>query len=109
MFGRAEFQRTVILVVALPVTAGSAGALAREFSAADSQREDCPAARALRFMGGPVRARGRQETRAFHSRRPGAEKETLEQTRAGSIDPNRTHVALPFPCANPIERIRKVE
>ena len=96
MFGRAEIQRTVVLVVALLVTAGLTGAFAREFRAADTQNEDYPTVQALRFMGRLVaeRTSGRYEIKVFHSRQLGEEKETLEQTRAGAIDLNRTNVAL---------------
>ena len=93
---RAEIQRTVVLVVALLVTAGSTAALAREFRAADTQNEDYPTVLALRFMGRQIaeRSGGRHEIKVFHSRLLGEEKETLEQTRAGAIDLNRTNVAL---------------
>ena len=93
---RADIQRTVVLVVALLVTAGSTGSLAREFRVADTQSEEYPTVQALRFMGRLVseRSNGRHETKVFHSRQLGEEKETLEQTRAGAIDLNRTNVAL---------------
>ena len=96
MFGRAELQRTVVLVAALLLTAGSTSAPAREFRAADTQNEDYPTVQALRFMGRQVNERtsGRHEVKVFHSRLLGEEKETLEQTRAGAIDLNRTNVAL---------------
>lgn len=96
MFGRAELQRTVFVVVALLLTAGSTGSLAREFRAADTQNEDYPTVQALRFMGRQIseRSGGRHEIKVFHSRQLGEEKETLEQTRAGAIDLNRTNVAL---------------
>ena len=96
MFCRADIQRTVVLVVALLVTGGSTGAFAREFRAADTQSEDYPTVQALRFMGRLVseRTSGRHEVKVFHSRQLGEEKETLEQTRAGAIDLNRTNVAL---------------
>ena len=47
-------------------------------------------------MGSLVAERtgGRHQIRVFHSRQLGEEKETLEQTRAGAIDLNRTNVAL---------------
>lgn len=88
MFGRAELQRTVFVVVALLLTAGSTGSLAREFRAADTQNEDYPTVQALRFMGRQIseRSGGRHEIKVFHSRQLGEEKETLEQTRAGAID-----------------------
>ena len=96
MFGRAELQRTVVLVVALLVTAGSTAAVAREFRAADTQNEDYPTVQALRFMGRQITERtgGRHEIKVFHTRLLGEEKETLEQTRAGAIDLNRINVAL---------------
>jgi tripartite ATP-independent transporter DctP family solute receptor len=96
VFGRAELQRTVVVVVALLVTAGATGALAREFRAADTQNEDYPTVQALRFMGRQISERtgGRHEIKVFHSHQLGEEKETLEQTRAGAIDLNRTNVAL---------------
>lgn len=96
MLGRAQLQRTVIVVVALLLAAGSADALAREFRAADTQNEHYPTVQALRFMGRQIteRSGGRHEARVFHSRQLGEEKETLEQTRAGAIDLNRTNVAL---------------
>jgi tripartite ATP-independent transporter DctP family solute receptor len=96
VFGRAELQRTVVLVVALLVTAGSTAAVAREFRAADTQNEDYPTVQALRFMGRQITERtgGRHELKVFHSRLLGEEKETLEQTRAGAIDLNRINVAL---------------
>jgi tripartite ATP-independent transporter DctP family solute receptor len=86
----------VVLVVALLVTSGATGAFAREFRAADTQNEDYPTVQALRFMGRLVseRTSGRHEVKVFHSRQLGEEKETLEQTRAGAIDLNRTNVAL---------------
>jgi tripartite ATP-independent transporter DctP family solute receptor len=94
--GRAELQRTVVLVVALLVTAGSTVAFSREFRAADTQNEDYPTVQALRFMGGQITERtgGRHEIKVFHSHLLGEEKETLEQTRAGAIDLNRINVAL---------------
>ena len=47
-------------------------------------------------MGSLVAERtgGRHQIQVFHSRQLGEEKETLEQTRAGAIDLNRTNVAL---------------
>ena len=96
MFGRAELQRRVVLVVALLATAGSTNAFAREFRAADTQNEDYPTVQALRFMGRQIaeRSAGRHGIKVFHSRQLGEEKETLEQTRAGAIDLNRINVAL---------------
>jgi tripartite ATP-independent transporter DctP family solute receptor len=93
---RAEISRTTVLVVALLLAAGSTSALAREFRAADTQSEDYPTVQALRFMGSMIEEKtgGRLQIRVFHSRQLGEEKETIEQTRAGAIDLNRSNVAL---------------
>jgi tripartite ATP-independent transporter DctP family solute receptor len=83
------------LVVALFAVAAT-GAFAREFRAADTQNEDYPTVQALLYMGSMVaeRSGGRHQIKVFHSRQLGEEKETLEQTRVGAIDLNRTNVAL---------------
>jgi tripartite ATP-independent transporter DctP family solute receptor len=96
VYSRADLSRTVALVVALSLTAVSTGADAREFRVADTQSEDYPTVQALRYMGGLIaeQSGGRHEVRVFHSRQLGEEKETIEQTRAGAIDLNRTNVAL---------------
>ncbi len=93
MYRRARLSRTITLVAALLF---SAGAFAREFRAADTQSEDYPTVEALRYMGSLVaeRSGGRHRLAVFHSRQLGEEKETLEQTRVGAIDLNRTNVAL---------------
>ena len=93
---RADFSRTFALVVALLTMAAATSAFAREFRAADTQSEDYPTVQALRYMGRLVEERsgGRLQVRVFHSRQLGEEKETIEQTRAGAIDLNRTNVAL---------------
>ena len=57
MLGRARLQRTVVVVVALLLAAGSTSTLAREFRAADTQNEDYPTVQALRFMGRQVAER----------------------------------------------------
>ena len=95
MSSRADLSRTVVLVVALCSVAAT-GAFARELRAADTQGEDYPTVQALRFMGPVVseRSDGRHQIKVFHSRQLGEEKETLEQTRAGAIELNRTNVAL---------------
>ena len=89
-------QRIVTIVAALWLTAASTFAAAREFRAADTQAEDYPTVQALRFMGSMIteRSGGRDQIRVFHSRQLGEEKETIEQTRAGAIDLNRTNGAL---------------
>lgn len=96
MYRRADLSRTMKLVVALCLTAASTGVLAREFRAADTQNEDYPTVQALGYMGSLVseRSGGRHEIKVFHSRQLGEEKETLDQTRVGAIDLNRTNVAL---------------
>ena len=96
MYSRADLSRTAALVVALALAAISTSAVAREFRAADTQNEDYPTVQALRYMGGLIAesSGGRHQIRVFHSRQIGEEKETIEQTRAGAIDLNRTNVAL---------------
>jgi tripartite ATP-independent transporter DctP family solute receptor len=91
---RARLSRTITLVAAGLLL--SASAFAREFRAADTQSEDYPTVEALRYMGSLVaeRSGGRHQLAVFHSRQLGEEKETLEQTRVGAIDLNRTNVAL---------------
>jgi tripartite ATP-independent transporter DctP family solute receptor len=72
-----------------------AAAAAREFRVADTQAEDYPTVQALKHMARLVeeRTNGRHRIRVFHSRQLGEEKETIEQTRVGAIDLNRTNVA----------------
>jgi tripartite ATP-independent transporter DctP family solute receptor len=95
-YSRADLSRIVALVVALSLTAVSASAVAREFRAADTQNEDYPTVQALYYMGSLIAEKtgGRHQIRVFHSHQLGEEKETIEQTRAGAIDLNRTNVAL---------------
>ncbi len=68
---------------------------AREFRVADTQAADYPTVRAVIYMGRLIEQRtgGRHTLRVFHSRQLGEEKETIEQTRVGAIDLNRTNVA----------------
>ena len=96
MYSRADLSRTAALVVALFLTVAATGAFAREFRAADTQNEYYPTVQALRYMGGLIAERtgGRHQIRVFHSHQLGEEKETIEQTRVGAIDLNRTNVAL---------------
>ena len=93
---RASLPRTLTLVVALLLTVAATGVFAREFRAADTQNEDYPTVQALRYMGHLIEERsgGRLQIRVFHSHQLGEEKETIEQTRVGAIDLNRTNVAL---------------
>ena len=94
VYSRAQLSRTVALVVALSLTAVSTGAGAREFRAADTQSEDYPTVQAPRYIGRMIAeiSGGRHQVRVLHSRQLGEEKETIEQTRAGAIDLNRSNV-----------------
>jgi tripartite ATP-independent transporter DctP family solute receptor len=85
--------RRSLLLITLAVLV-AATAQAREFRAADTQVADYPTVRAVVKMGELVEARtgGRHRIRVFHTRQLGEEKETIEQTRAGAIDINRTNV-----------------
>jgi tripartite ATP-independent transporter DctP family solute receptor len=99
VYSRAHLSRNVTIVgivVALYLAAVSTIAVAREFRVADTQSEDYPTVQALRYMGRLIEERsgGRHHVRVFHSRQLGEEKETIEQTRVGAIDLNRTNVAL---------------
>jgi tripartite ATP-independent transporter DctP family solute receptor len=96
VLNRAEFSRTGVVFVALLLAMWAAGAFAREFRAADTQTGDYPTVQALRYMGALIAERtgGRHAVKVFHSRQLGEEKETIEQTRVGAIDLNRTNVAL---------------
>ncbi|MGX4807619.1 TRAP transporter substrate-binding protein [Bradyrhizobium guangdongense] len=96
VLNRAELSRTGVIFVALLLAICATSAVAREFRAADTQTEDYPTVQALRYMGALIaeRTKGRHEIKVFHSRQLGEEKETIEQTRAGAIDLNRTNVAL---------------
>jgi len=87
-------QRLVLALVAC-LAHGCWAASARDFRAADIQAEDYPTVQALMFMNDLVVARtaGRHRIKVFHSRQLGEEKETIEQTRVGAIDLNRTNVA----------------
>jgi tripartite ATP-independent transporter DctP family solute receptor len=75
--------------------AASAIANAREFRVADTQAADYPTVQALQLMARIIEERtaGRHRLHIFHSRQLGEEKETIEQTRIGAIDINRTNVA----------------
>ncbi|MET4260767.1 tripartite ATP-independent transporter DctP family solute receptor [Bradyrhizobium sp. S3.12.5] len=96
VLNRAELSRAGVIFVALLLAICATDAAAREFRAADTQTEDYPTVQALRYMGVLIAERtgGRHEIKVFHSRQLGEEKETIEQTRAGAIDLNRTNVAL---------------
>jgi tripartite ATP-independent transporter DctP family solute receptor len=84
-----------VLAVLLAWCIGATAAPARDFRAADTQSENYPTVQAMNFMNRLVmeRTNGRHRILVFHSRQLGEEKETIEQTRAGAIDINRTNVA----------------
>jgi tripartite ATP-independent transporter DctP family solute receptor len=90
------FLRWLIALLGAVAVALAPPALAREFRAADTQSQDYPTVEALAYMGRLIaeRSGGRHQMRVFHSRQLGEEKETIEQTRVGAIDINRTNVAL---------------
>ena len=73
-------------------SAGSAPA--REFRSADNQVEDYPTVEAVQFMAKLVAERtgGRHTIQVFHSRQLGEEKDTIEATKVGAIDINRTNI-----------------
>jgi len=85
--------KRLLWIVAL-VFLVAATAQGREFRAADTQPADYPTVRAVVKMGELIEARtgGRHRIRVFHTRQLGEEKETIEQTRVGAIDLNRTNV-----------------
>src|SRR5258708_7892059 len=89
---RMNFWKAAALCMA--VSAAISFADAREFRVADTQSEDYPTVQALMFMARLVEegTNGRHRIRVFHSRQLGEEKETIEQTRVGAIDINRTNV-----------------
>ena len=93
LFLQGNFCRTAALLIAASLALPAAEA--REFRVADTQAEDYPTVRALLFMARIVEERtaGRHRIRVFHSRQLGEEKDTIEQTRVGAIDLNRTNVA----------------
>ena len=98
-----------IVVPVIMAALGAAGA--REFRVADTQAEDYPTVLALQFMARIVEERtaGRHRIRVFHSRQLGEEKDTIEQTRVGAIDLNRTNVApigSLIPAANVLALLR---
>jgi tripartite ATP-independent transporter DctP family solute receptor len=88
-----NFCKAAALWIAVWVALPAAGA--REFRVADTQSEDYPTVQALLFMARLVEERTgrRHHIRVFHSRQLGEEKDTIEQTRVGAIDLNRTNVA----------------
>jgi tripartite ATP-independent transporter DctP family solute receptor len=92
---KVHLLKGVVLLLVSCLVPGSMQASARDFRAADTQVEDYPTVQALVFMDQLVATKtdGRHRIRVFHSRQLGEEKETIEQTRVGAIDLNRTNVA----------------
>jgi tripartite ATP-independent transporter DctP family solute receptor len=90
-----QWPKAVLPLLVAALVQGSAPAAGRDFRAADTQAEDYPTVQALQFMDKLVATKtgGRHRIRVFHSRQLGEEKETIEQTRVGAIDLNRTNVA----------------
>jgi tripartite ATP-independent transporter DctP family solute receptor len=86
--------RAWVLAVALAV-AVALPAEARVFRVADTQTADYPTVAAVVLMGRLIeeRTHGRHSLKVFHSRQLGEEEETIEQTRVGAIDLNRTNIA----------------
>jgi tripartite ATP-independent transporter DctP family solute receptor len=72
----------------------SGAAQARQFRSADNQVDNYPTVEAVRYMARLVSERtgGRHSIEVFHSRQLGEETDTIEATRAGAIDLNRTNV-----------------
>ena len=93
----ARSQRNCCLagVVFAAIAGLSPAATAREFRVADTQVVDYPTVQALMFMAREIEQKtgGRHHITVFHSRQLGEEKDTIEQTRVGAIDLNRTNVA----------------
>jgi tripartite ATP-independent transporter DctP family solute receptor len=83
------FSLLILSVVLLP-----GAAQAREFRAADNQVEDYPTVQALQYMARLIteRTNGRHSMRVFHSRQLGEERDTIEATKVGAIDINRTNI-----------------
>jgi tripartite ATP-independent transporter DctP family solute receptor len=92
---RRSYAAAWVLACAAVLAVGPRSAAAREFRASDNQAPDYPTVQALQFMAKLVEERtgGRHWIRVFHSSQLGEEKETIEQTRIGVIDINRTNVA----------------
>jgi len=90
------FSKSCSLALGLALlTAMPAVTPAREFRVADTQPADYPTVQALQYMAQIIeeRSAGRHRLHVFHSRQLAEEKETIEQTRIGAIDLNRTNVA----------------
>ena len=93
--GRMAANGLRALVLLFLAVFGLAPAAARTFRVADTQPEDYPTVQALLYLDKLLQERtgGRHRLQVFHSRQLGEEKETIEQTKVGAIDINRTNVA----------------
>jgi TRAP-type C4-dicarboxylate transport system substrate-binding protein len=100
VYSRAHRSRTVTLVVTLVLTAVSTSVGAREFRAADTQNENFPAVQALLYKARLIAdcRGGGYQFRAFHSRQPGEEKETVGRACSSASDLNRGNVAADSDC-----------
>lgn len=83
-----------IATLLVGITFLSSGIQAREFRSADNQVETYPTVEAAKYMAKLVaeRTNGRHTISVFHSRQLGEEKDTIEATKAGAIDINRTNI-----------------
>lgn len=84
----------VLGMILLGTTVLAGTAHAREFRSADNQVENYPTVEAVQYMARLVaeRSNGRHTIRVFHSRQLGEEKDTIEATKVGAIDLNRTNI-----------------
>jgi tripartite ATP-independent transporter DctP family solute receptor len=92
---RSALLAPVAASLALPWLGGRASAQAITLRSADIHPDGYPTVEAVKFMGKLVEERsgGKLRIQVFHSRQLGEEKDTLEQTRFGVIDLNRTNFA----------------
>jgi tripartite ATP-independent transporter DctP family solute receptor len=83
-----------VALLAGAVIATTGAVHAREFRAADTQVANYPTVEAVEFMARLVaeRSGGRHSIRVFHSRQLGEVKDTIEGTKAGVIELNRTNI-----------------
>ena len=90
---RVDLPRPLTLVVALFSMAAPTSVFAREFPTADAPSADDPTVAALHDMGHLIEEDSprRLQIRVSHSRQP---RVSIEQTRVGAIDLNRTNAAL---------------
>jgi tripartite ATP-independent transporter DctP family solute receptor len=91
---RPIFSMWFAALVAGAVVFSAGPASPREFRSADTQVADYPTVEAVLYMAKLVAERtgGRHSIRVFHSRQLGEEKDTIEATKAGAIELNRTNI-----------------